>query len=197
MIMENNDNKPIDNKEPLEEEALDTKIEKNSQSEETKQAQDYYDRLIRVQAEFENYKKRTDREIADFKVFANAQLIKELLVVRDDFENAFAAQNNEAAEKFAEGMNLIFKNFYGILEKEGLCEIAALNEKFDPWKHEALEMVPTHEHPEHTILEVVQKGYKLNDKILRPAKVRVAALPENECKEPKDSKQEIEKENVT
>ena len=76
----------------------------------------------------------------------------------------------------------------GMLEKEGLCLINPVNEKFDPWKHEAVEMVPTKEHPDHTILSVIQPGYKFRDKILRPAKVRVAIGPRVEEKmDDKDS----------
>ena len=79
-----------------------------------------------------------------------------------------------------EGFELIYKNFFGMLEKKGLLMINPENEKFDPWMHEAVEMVPSNEHPEHTVLGVIQPGYKFKDKILRPAKVRVTTLPETE-----------------
>ncbi len=181
-------NDPITKKEEdekideTEEEGSDIMALKSSLDEKTKQADEYYDRLLRTQAEFENYKKRTEKEICDFKTYANAQLVKDLLVVLDDFQNALAQEDKNANGKFSEGMEMIYRNLYEVLEKEGLCEITAENEKFDPWKHEAVEMVPTNDYPEHTVMGVVQKGYEFKDKVLRPAKVRVAALPRSEEK---------------
>jgi len=138
---------------------------------------DYYDMLLRTQAEFENFKKRTEKEMCGFRDFANAQLVKDLLIVIDDFQNALATPAEGADEQFVKGMELIFKNFYGVLEKEGLGEIRPGKESFDPWKHEAVEMVPTDEVPEHTIIGVIQPGYIFKDKVIRPAKVRVAVEP--------------------
>ncbi len=167
---------------------------KSSLDEKTKLADEYYDRLLRTQAEFENYKKRTEKEICDFKTYANAQLVKDLLVVLDDFQNALAQEDKNTNGKFSEGMEMIYKNLYEMLEKEGLCEITAQNEKFDPWKHEAVEMVSTNDYPEHTVMGVVQKGYEFKDKVLRPAKVRVAASPKSEEKNEgtEDDKETIE-----
>lgn len=160
-----------------EEKELDAEALKVRLEEKNRQAEEYYDRLLRTQAELENYKKRTDKELNEFRIYANAQLVKELLGVLDDFQTALASEEKGSNKTFMEGIELIYKNFYGMLEKEGLSMINPVKEKFDPWKHEAVEMVPTKEHPEHTVLGVIQPGYKFRDKILRPAKVRVATLP--------------------
>ncbi len=155
---------------------------KSSLEEKNKLAEEYYDRLLRIQAEFENYKKRTEKELIEFKIYANAQLIKDLLQIVDDFQNALSTEEKGFDENYIKGFELIFKNFYGMLEKEGLCVINPTKEKFDPWEHEAVEMVPAEEYPEHTVLCVIQPGYKFLDKILRPAKVRVSTLPGEEKK---------------
>jgi molecular chaperone GrpE len=162
------------------EEELSVETLKNQLDEKNKLAREYYDRLLRAQAELENYKKRTDKELNEFRIYANAQLIKELLRVLDDFQTALASEEKSSDKKFMEGIELIYKNFYGMLEKEGLSIINPVHEKFDPWRHEAVEMVPTNEHPEHTVMGVIQPGYRFRDKILRPAKVRVATLPASE-----------------
>lgn len=142
--------------------------------EKTKLADDYYSRLVRIQAEFENYQKRAEKERDEFRNYANAKLVRDLLGVLDDFRCALSVKDEGLNKELLRGFRLIYENFLGLLEKEGLYLIEAETEKFDPWKHEAVEMVQTKEHPEHTILGVVQPGYKFRDKILRPAKVRVA-----------------------
>lgn len=159
------------------EETEDEDMESSELKDSVIEEKDYYDMLLRTQAEFENYKKRTEKEMCGFRDFANAQLVKDLLVVIDDFQSALASANKGADEQFVKGMELIFKNFFGVLEKEGLGEIRPENESFDPWKHEAVEMIPTDEVPEHTIIGVIQPGYQFKDKVIRPAKVRVAVEP--------------------
>ncbi|MEE9152198.1 MAG: nucleotide exchange factor GrpE [Thermoplasmata archaeon] len=176
----------IEEKTPEGVKELDIEKLKSSLEEKNKLAEMYYDRLLRTQAEFENYKKRTEKESNEFKIYANAQLVKDLLGVIDDFQNALSSEIKGSDEKFMEGIELIFENFYGMLEKEGLSMINPVNEKFDPWKHEVVEMVPTYEHPEHTVLGVVQPGYKFKDKILRPAKVRVSTVPASEEEKSED-----------
>lgn len=161
---------------------------RSSLEEKNKLAEEYYDRLLRTQAEFENYKKRTEKELTEFKIYANAQLIKDLLQIVDDFQNALSTDEKGSDDNYIKGFELIFKNFYGMLEKEGLCVINPSKEKFDPWEHEAVEIVPDDEYPEHTVLCVIQPGYKFRDKILRPAKVRVSTLPGEE----KKSEEEVE-----
>ena len=181
---------PEDKKERIEAEEKTTESEdmpnvealKSSLEEKTKLAEEYYDRLLRTQAEFENYKKRTEKELIEFKIYANAQLVKDLLGVIDDFQNALSTEEKASDDNYIKGFELIFKNFYEMLEKEGLCVINPTKEKFDPWEHEAVEMVPADDYPEHTVLCVIQPGYKFRDRILRPAKVRVSTIPGKEEK---------------
>ena len=139
-----------------------------------------HDRLLRALAEHENYKKRMTREKADLLKFGNESLIKELLSVLDhldlSLEHARTAQNIEA---LIEGIEMIRKEFSRKLEKFGLKEIAAQGEKFDPTKHEATAQVETSEQPEGTVVDELQKGYFIHDRLLRPARVTVAKPPES------------------
>ncbi|UCE38112.1 MAG: nucleotide exchange factor GrpE [Thermoplasmata archaeon] len=160
-----------------EDKGFDIEALKVSLDDKTKLADDYYDRLMRIQAEFDNYQKRAEKEKEDFRNYANAQLIKDLLGILDDFQNALSIKEEGSNREFLRGFEMIYENLLGMLKKEGLCIIKAESEKFDPWKHEAVEMVPTKEHPDHTVLSVIQPGYMFKDKILRPAKVRVAIGP--------------------
>ena len=170
----------------------DAAMEPNGLKDSAGEQKDYYDMLLRTQAEFENYKKRTEKEMCGFRDFANAQLVKDLLVVIDDFQNALASPAKGADEQFVKGMELIYRNFFDVLEKEGLGEIRPENESFDPWKHEAVEMIPTDEVPEHTVIGVIQPGYQFKDKVIRPAKVRVAVEPKTvgEKKDEEDNESE-------
>jgi molecular chaperone GrpE len=151
---------------------------------------EYQDKLLRSQAEFQNFQKRMEKELAEFRTYANAKLIENLLVVIDDFQNALSAENHGSNSEFIKGLTMIYNNLMCTLEKEGLSEIETKDVEFDPWKHEAVEMVPSDDHPEHTVLDVVQKGYKFKDKIIRPAKVRVSTKP----KEVEDNSNEKENE---
>jgi len=129
------------------------------------------DSLQRLQAEFENYKKRVEKEKQGFIKYASQDLIVKLLPIVDSFE--IALKNHKDQNKFLEGMKLVFSQFYSILEKEGLKQINPLDEKFDPDKHEVL-ICDKSEKPDNTITEVLQKGYIVNDKLIRHAKVRIA-----------------------
>ena len=129
------------------------------------------DTLKRLQAEFENYKKRIDREKIEFTKYAHASVIADMLPVLDSFEIALKNMNDK--EKFVEGIKIIFAQFHSILEAEGLKPIKTDNEKFDPYKHEVL-MKEESDKPEGTILEEFQKGYMLNDKVLRFSKVKIS-----------------------
>lgn len=175
-------NKDSQKQEPESTQKNETQVESNLDSDEKKLINDYKDKLLRSQAEFQNYQKRIEREFAEFKTYANSKLLEDLLVVVDDFQNALAAACEGKDKEYIKGFEMIYMNLLELLKKEGLSEIPAQNEKFDPWVHEAVDMVPTDEHPEHTIIGVLQKGYKFNDKVLRPAKVQVTTNPkENIC----------------
>jgi len=135
-----------------------------------------YDRLLRKQAEFENYKKRVDRERAEHAQFASAELMKELLNALDSFDLAVrnAESNTTAGAKMIEGFALIYKQFQDILGRFGLKPIEAKGQKFDPNKHQAVSTTATDEAEENTVVEELRKGYMLNGRLLRPAMVSVA-----------------------
>jgi len=133
------------------------------------------DRLLRRQAEFENYKKRAERERSEYVQFASAELMKELLNVLDSFDLAMRnAADESAASK--DGIDLIYKQFLDALSKFGLKSIEATGQPFDPNFHQAVSTVPAKKDvAENTVVEVLRRGYTLNGKLLRPAMVAVAA----------------------
>jgi molecular chaperone GrpE len=133
------------------------------------------DQLLRLQAEFENYKKQLDKEKEEFMLNANESLIKDLLIVLDDFERAIKEikKHRGGDKKLIDGFELIYKNFFKILEQRGLKRIDALGKKFDPYYHEALLQAHSEEE-EGTILEEFQKGYLLNNKVIRHSKVKIS-----------------------
>jgi molecular chaperone GrpE len=133
---------------------------------------EYLDDLRRVAAEFENYRKRAARHQEDLVARAAERLVRELLPVLDDLERALQAAEEHEEAKLEEGVRLVHRQLAEALEKEGLEEIATEG-AFDPHSHEALLAQPA-EAASGTILEVLQKGYRLGDRVLRPARVVVA-----------------------
>jgi len=133
------------------------------------------DRLARAQAEFENARRRASKEQQDFRDYAAADAIKSLLPVMDSFERALQAKSE--AGDFRGGVELIYKQLQDALAKLGLRAIPAKGEPFDPHVHEAIEMVETSDAADHEVLEELQRGYKLKDRLLRPAMVKVAKNP--------------------
>jgi molecular chaperone GrpE len=131
------------------------------------------DRLARLQAEFENARKRAAREQQEFREYAVADAVKALLPTLDSFERALQAASPEAVE-FRGGVELIYKQLQDALAKLGLRPIPAKGEPFDPHLHQAIEMVETTEAEDHQVLEELQRGYKLKDRLLRPSMVKVA-----------------------
>src|SRR5271170_7699263 len=130
------------------------------------------DRLARMQAEFENARRRTVKEQQEFRDYAAADAIKSLLPVLDSFERALHAKPDAA--EFRNGVDLIYKQLQAALGKLSVHAIAAKGEPFDPHYHEAIEMVETTEAPDHHVIEELQRGYKFKDRLLRPAMVKVA-----------------------
>lgn len=130
------------------------------------------DRLARLQAEFDNARKRAVREQQEFRDFAAADVIKGILPILDSFERALKA-GGEASD-FRNGVELIYRQFQDALQKVGVQPIPALGQPFDPRSHEAIEMVDTTEVPDHQVFEELQRGYKYKERMLRPAMVRVA-----------------------
>jgi molecular chaperone GrpE len=132
------------------------------------------DRLARMQADFENARKRAAKEQQDFRDYALADAIKSLLPTLDSFERALQSSANEKSE-LRSGVELIYKQLQDSLTKLGLRPVPANGEPFDPRLHQAIEMVETADVPDHQIVEELQRGYKLKDRLLRPAMVKVAS----------------------
>ncbi|MCP3686693.1 MAG: nucleotide exchange factor GrpE [bacterium] len=135
---------------------------------------EYKETLQRLQAEFENYKKRVEKEVKTQNTCANMGLVKELLPVIDSFELALKNQQNH--EEFTKGIELIYAQLFSVLESEGLRPIKTDGEKFDPYKHEALMQEKSEK--DGVILEELQKGYMLKDAVLRHSKVKVGKKEE-------------------
>ncbi|HYX68837.1 MAG TPA: nucleotide exchange factor GrpE [Terriglobales bacterium] len=140
-----------------------------------REREELYDRLARMQAEFDNARKRAAKEQADFREYAAADAIKPLLPILDSLERALA--HAPAGDEFRAGVELIYKQMLDALGKLGLRAIPSVGEPFDPHLHQAVQMVDTTQAPDHQVLEELQRGYKLKDRLLRPAMVRVAHNP--------------------
>jgi molecular chaperone GrpE len=132
-----------------------------------------FDRMARLQAEFDNYRKRAAKENADFRDYAVADAARSLLPVVDNF--SLALKNTSAKpEDFRTGVELIHKQLQDVLQKLNVQRVPAQGQPFDPRVHEAIEMVETDEAPDNHVLEELQSGYRIKDRLLRPAMVRVA-----------------------
>ncbi len=131
------------------------------------------DRLARLQAEFDNARKRALRDQQEFREFAAADVIKTILPILDSFERALKTPSGESGD-FRDGIELIYRQFQDALQKIGVQAIPAIGQVFDPRVHEAVEMVDTTEVEDHHVLDEWQRGYKYKDRLLRPAMVRVA-----------------------
>lgn len=141
------------------------------------EAKEAYDRFLRVSAEFENYKKRSTREMDDFRKYSNQSLIKEMLAVVDNLERALNSSNgNSSIDKcMADGVNLTLKEILKVFEKFNVKPIESIGQPFDPTFHQAMMQEETDEHPENTVITELQKGYMIHDRLLRPSMVVVAA----------------------
>lgn len=128
-------------------------------------------KYLRLMADFQNYKRRAEKEKSDIFAYANEKLAVQLLDVIDNFERAL--QHETADENYIEGMKMIFKQLTGVLEKAGLEEIKALGEDFDPNFHNAVMTEDNADYESGKVTEVMQKGYLLNSKVIRPSMVKV------------------------
>ena len=144
-------------------------------AEKTSKAEESYDSYIRLQAETENFKKRIQRELSESIRYATESLIIEVIPALNNFETALlAAEKVPETSNFAIGMEMILKQLMDVLKAKGVEQIAPEHEAFDPKLHSALEKVETDEYPEDHIVETIQKGYKLHDRVIQPASVKVA-----------------------
>ncbi len=172
--------KPVDSRQEESRVSQDKEIRATGNSEKEletikKQLEEERDRCLRLNAEFENLRKRTQKEKDEFVKYANEKLIIELIDIMESFErgleNAKETGNND---KLVKGMELIYKQLKNVLEKNGLVPIKALGEKFDPYKHEAMMQTPSDDSPEDIVLEEFSRGYMLSNKVIRYSKVRVS-----------------------
>ena len=141
-----------------------------------KEAKESYDRFLRVSAEFENYKKRAEREMQDFRKYANEALLKEFLPIVDNLELAVHSANNDSPvnNSIIKGVDLTLKEILKIFEKFNVKTIDSLQKSFDPVYHQAVLQEETEEHPDNLVIKELQKGYMIHDRLLRPAMVVVS-----------------------
>ncbi|GIP57718.1 nucleotide exchange factor GrpE [Paenibacillus woosongensis] len=132
-------------------------------------------RLLRAQADFDNFRRRTQKEKEELGKYASAKLITELLPVIDNFERAIASgEQGTDVSSYAKGVEMIFRQLEGVLGNEGLKAMETVGEPFNPEFHQAIMQVESDEHEEGIVVEEVQKGYMLKDKVIRPAMVKVS-----------------------
>src|ERR1700722_9958938 len=134
------------------------------------------DRILRAQAEFQNFKKRVERERGELFEYASMEAVRALLPVLDDFERSLKAES--ADKEYVKGMELIYQRFYDALKKLGLEPIISAGQAFDPHIRHAVDMVETEDTPPDTVLEEFQRGYNFKGRMLRPAMVKVAVQPQ-------------------
>jgi len=138
-------------------------------------AAEHYDHLLRLQADFDNYRKRTQKEKVELIKYASERIVGDLLPVLDNFERAAsAAKVNPDFAAFSQGVDMILRQLQTALSKEGLKAMEAVGQPFDPNLHDAVLRVDSDEHPENTVVEEIQKGYYLKEKVLRPCMVKVS-----------------------
>ncbi len=133
--------------------------------------------LLRLQADFDNYRKRIERDRAAESARAMAAVIEPLLPVLDGFERALAAHKDPAYEDYRKGFELIYRRLQDSLSRLGLERVEAAGKPFDPHIHQAVERIVSDDHPDGMVLEELQAGYRFRDRVLRPAMVRVAVHP--------------------
>jgi len=138
------------------------------------ESKDLYDRLLRKQAELDNFRKRTQKEKEEIRQHGAEDLIRSLLPTLDGFERALQHRDENVPEAYSQGMELIYRELREVLGRAGLAAIETAGELFDPHLHQAVETVNAPGHREHEIVEEMQRGYKLKNKLLRPAIVKVA-----------------------
>lgn len=149
------------------------------------QAQENYDRLLRLSAEFDNYKKRTSREMRDVVRYANEKLLKELLSIVDNLERAIDSANQDSPSdaSLVEGINLTLSEVMKILKRYDVQPVKALGETFDPAFHQAMMQQEVEDQPANMVVQEMQKGYVMHDRLLRPAMVVVSKAKDTPAQE--------------
>ena len=147
-------------------------------SRERQRAEEYLKQLQYLQADFENYRKRVEKEISEVKQTSNEALVRSLLGVLDELELSIqAAKKTENREGMLTGVEMVLKNLYSTLESQGLSRIEAVGNRFDPMKHEAAERIPDTTYAEGTVIEEIRRGFTFKGRVIRPSMVKVAVKP--------------------
>ena len=142
-------------------------------------SKEYLSRLKYLQADFDNYRKRMVREFQEVTQRSNERLIASVLNVVDDLERAIeTGRKTENADALLEGVEMVYKNLYGLLEREGLTRIEAIGKPFDPNMHEILAKVPTDDHDDGIVIEEARKGFIFKGKVMRPSVVMISSKKE-------------------
>ena len=164
-------------KAPVEEEKS---VEEKIKASEAK-VEEHYNRLLRVTAEFENYRKRMEREMNEFRKYANESIVKDVLPTIDNLQRALSTSSGKDknnTESIREGVDMTLKGLLDALERHGVVPIESLGKPFDPNFHHAVMQEESERHPENTVSQELQKGYMIQDRLLRPALVVVSKKPE-------------------
>ncbi|MEF3304535.1 nucleotide exchange factor GrpE [Paenibacillus sp. GYB003] len=158
-----------------EEKADETAAVRRELEEQRKLADEHYQRYLRTQADFDNFRRRARQEKEDFAKYASAKLIEQLLPIVDNFERAITVSKDSSDhDALLKGVDMIYRQLDAVLVQEGLTPIESVGQPFNPEVHQAIMQVESEEHEEGIVVEEVQKGYKLKDKVLRPAMVKVS-----------------------
>jgi molecular chaperone GrpE len=164
--------------EEISEEKLDDPIKKKDAriEELEKEVEANYDRFVRVTADFDNFKKRTSREVSDLRKFANENILRDMLSVADNLERAIESGSKPDSEKktLLEGVKITLKDLYRMFEKYGVKDFKSEGKPFDPVFHQAMMQEQTDDYPDNIVLNELQKGYTIHERLLRPAMVVVA-----------------------
>ncbi len=183
---ENNALKENDSNKKDKEKVIDPLKEMEARLESLEQeAKENHDRFLRVSAEFENYKKRAAREMGDFRKFANESFVKAMLPVVDNLDRAIESSSNDknTNTSVVEGVNMTLREILKVFEQFGVMPFESLGKTFDPGFHQAVMQEENEDYPDNTVLNELQKGYLIHDRLLRPAMVVVSKKkekPENE-----------------
>lgn len=159
-----------------------------------REKEDLYDRLLRKHADFENFRKRTEKDKREFQQYALSSFMLELVSILDNFERALSHSEDQSGAEYRKGIELIYRQLKDLTEKRGLRPIVSKGQAFDPKFHEAIARELRNDLPENTILDEMQKGYFLHDKLLRPAMVKVSY--QSDAENPAEGANEDDQENL-
>ncbi len=144
------------------------------------ESKSHREEYLRALAEFENFRKRKEREIDEFRCFANINLLTELIPVLENFDRALThIEKTDNYESLKKGIDIAYRQLLNVLDKFGLKEFSCIGQEFDPKTCEAISFIPTNDQPENTVVQELGKGYIYQDKVIRPARVIVAKQPAN------------------